>query len=699
MRQALKHPTASMNLPSACPEILDSAKDPFLPSVSFFSDVFLQTCFPDTRYECSCDQPYEGADPYVVQIPCANALSYPEDPLVHSSEPKQIDGLRRQVTLCQNRLALPATDVSHRIRLLFHVGAASHQLFLSSKEKHDIVAALDSYRSALQLAPDEDPYRMYILAHAGKALHDCYGHGMSVNARDLLKSLHLLRQAALACNGGHPLQGYIRHWRWHTLRSLANLLIDSFHQLPTKSMTFLEDTVHCAEEALDVLGPDHPDRHRSLLLLGNVHRIIAEHTEYNASLDNFIECCKEAVILCPNGHPWRWQNLLYLGLGLQEQANWMQNLLIMGEATEAFREAALSVPDAQRALLLMMESDTLNFSYKLSGDLDVLAAMISLQEVALEAAPPGHEERHQALYAVAEGLIERYKHTAQNDDAQRIIQCSQEMLDLIGDHPARFIGNHYLAWIYLRHTETPDHLRLAIKHFSVMVRDDLGNIQERLPKAMVLLLEFCTYLNLYSSSEHYDLRLNLLQVYRYTLRLLPRKAFLGQDVAAGLKSLSKCEMLATDAAVLALRCALPEVALECLAEGRTVFWTQALHLRASFDGVSETIAKEMKALSHFLEQQTYMLSEDGAISDMHSAKTLMRRQSARFEELVAQVRAQPGLENFFHSPPYISLVQAARTGPVIVLVGGPRQLSRDRHQDSRASCCPCAAERYWTFYY
>jgi hypothetical protein len=210
---------------------------------------------------------------------------------------------------------------------------------------------------------------------------------------------------------------------------------------------------------------------------------------------------------------------------------------------------------------------------------------------------------------LAQSLIEQYKRTAQDDNARRIIEYSLETLDLTHNHPARFMGNHCLAWIYLRHTEIPDHLWLAIKHLSLMVQDDLGNIQERLPMAMDLLLELRTYLDLDSPSfsKQHELRLELLQVYRYTLRLLPRKAFLGQDVAARLKSLSKCEMLATDAAMLALHCGLSNVALKCLAEGRTVFWSQALHLRASFDGVPPEIVEELRGLSHSLEQQTYLI--------------------------------------------------------------------------------------------
>jgi tetratricopeptide (TPR) repeat protein len=660
----------AMSSATAFSGVFNNPADPFFVDVSSLPEAFLQTCFQDVIYKCTCDHPYKGANPYAVHTSSTHSLSLPEEPQDSFSEPNTIDDLRQRADLYRSALCLSTVNADQQSHTLFCLGTAKHRIFLCTAERCDIDTAIDSYRRALQLALEDDRHRVYIIAHAGRAFHDRYGHGLSANVGDMLTSLHLLRKAALACEEAHPLKGYIRHWLWHTLKSLIILLIEAFHRLPSKSMSFLEDAVHYAEEALDLHCDNHPDRHRSLILLGNVHRLVAGHADDDASLELYIDYSRQAVMLCPVGHPWRWHSLGYLGLALCDRAKQRNNLYAMAEATEVFRESVLCAPPDSRTDALAHLADSLILGYHHSGDLNVLAEVIKFNEQALEAAPPGHSQRHQALYMLAQGLVERYKRTTQDDDALRIIQYSQEMLILTHDHPARYIGNHCLAWIYLRRTEIPNHLRLSIYHLSLMVKDYLGQIQDRLPKAMDLLLELCMCLDLTSISEHHDLRLELLQVYRYTLRLLPRKAFLGQDVEARLKSLSKCEMLATDAAVLALQCTRPDIALECLTEGRSVFWTQTLHLRASLDGVPPTMAEEMKSLSHSLEQQGYLLLEDLPVDKLRSAKALIRRQSTRFEEIVAHIRTQPGLDQFLHSPAYSTLSQAARSGPVIVLIAG-----------------------------
>jgi hypothetical protein len=201
----------AMSSASAYP--LYNSKDAFLADISSFPEAFLQTCFKDSLYECKCGHPYRGTDPYVVRTSSFEVLN-PESPQIRFSEFSDIDELRQQAALCLSALSLPTTIMRQQSHLLFHLGAANHLIFLQTAEKRDIAAALNSYRQAFQLVPNDDVYRLYIIAHAGKAFHDCYGHGFSVNVGDILNSLHLLRQATLVCDEGHPLQEYIRHWHW-----------------------------------------------------------------------------------------------------------------------------------------------------------------------------------------------------------------------------------------------------------------------------------------------------------------------------------------------------------------------------------------------------------------------------------------------------------------------------------------------------
>lgn len=72
-----------------------------------------------------------------------------------------------------------------------------------------------------------------------------------------------------------------------------------------------------------------------------------------------------------------------------------------------------------------------------------------------------------------------------------------------------------------------------------------------------------------------DFRLceKLLQAYRSTVELLPQVAYLGLDPHLRLRALAQAPALATTAAACAVVGGQPQIAVELLEEGRTVFWT------------------------------------------------------------------------------------------------------------------------------
>jgi hypothetical protein len=112
--------------------------------------------------------------------------------------------------------------------------------------------------------------------------------------------------------------------------------------------------------------------------------------------------------------------------------------------------------------------------------------------------------------------------------------------------------------------------------------------------------------------------------------------------------------------------------MELLESGRAVFWAQHLRLRMSFESLDHDTAKELCDISRRLEATASPiipldLDNNLARARIERIMNERRRLSARFDELVTQVRSQPGMDQFMRNLDYMTLSSAAIRGPVVIL--------------------------------
>ena len=126
-----------------------------------------------------------------------------------------------------------------------------------------------------------------------------------------------------------------------------------------------------------------------------------------------------------------------------------------------------------------------------------------------------------------------------------------------------------------------------------------------------------------------------------------------------------------------------EDAIVTLEKGRSLLWSEMRHLRASIDQLLQThpqLGNKYAAINRDLEELTKSIPpshrlnmEDGAADDLKAADSfgcLLMKQRRLLKErnnLISQIQALPGFDNFLASPSFDALRSAASSGPVIII--------------------------------
>ncbi|EPT05774.1 hypothetical protein FOMPIDRAFT_1045076 [Fomitopsis schrenkii] len=156
---------------------------------------------------------------------------------------------------------------------------------------------------------------------------------------------------------------------------------------------------------------------------------------------------------------------------------------------------------------------------------------------------------------------------------------------------------------------------------------------------------------------------------------MPQAAYLGLSPKQRLQSITDAEPAAVLAASHALALQDIPTAIELLEQGRAVFWQQATRLRTPLASSQIPLNKqnEINQLLHSLDNQPVLLDpQDRRSVEQEEAKRW--RQTQRLEELLKEFRKQFEAEAKEHSlfpPEYPSLIQAAKKGPIVVLLSTP----------------------------
>ncbi|KEP47320.1 CHAT domain protein [Rhizoctonia solani 123E] len=165
-----------------------------------------------------------------------------------------------------------------------------------------------------------------------------------------------------------------------------------------------------------------------------------------------------------------------------------------------------------------------------------------------------------------------------------------------------------------------------------------------------------------------------IEAYQTAIDLLPQYIWLGATTTQRYEDLSMTEALAVEAATAAIRSSNYSLALEWLEHARCVVWTQSLMLRSPLDelqSVDPDLKAQLQSVADQLHHAGSYSRESRALASgsmtLEQVAQEHRRLAKQYEDLLVQIRQLPGFDDFLRPMQANALVQAARTGPVVVI--------------------------------
>jgi hypothetical protein len=175
-----------------------------------------------------------------------------------------------------------------------------------------------------------------------------------------------------------------------------------------------------------------------------------------------------------------------------------------------------------------------------------------------------------------------------------------------------------------------------------------------------------------SSPQHASIRFEIImtRVYTHIIDSLPLIANFALSHSLQLQELENAESHGSNATLHSTCASSLADAVGLLEQARAVFWSQALRVRdPQLDSLPEDIGGELKDLLRSLHSSCDSRPSLSHMITQTLSSTLARsRQSSRIIDLIEEARALPGMNRLFRGYSVSTLLQAAKRGPVVILV-------------------------------
>jgi tetratricopeptide (TPR) repeat protein len=387
----------------------------------------------------------------------------------------------------------------------------------------------------------------------------------------------------------------------------------------------LDEALGYAQRALQATPERHPERAKHLCALAGVHQALFQQTERMDHLDEAIRLGHEGLAATPPTHAERGMGLSDLGL--------------------AYR---------------------VRFGQK--GAAEDLAAAITYGGEAVRATPSGHPERAKRLSNLSLAYQAQYKRTGDEDELCQALRHGRAAVQATpAGHPDRtmFLSNLASAHRAAAGRGNQADLEQALTYWRDAVSSPASPAHQRLRAAVAWGI----------GCETLDDPAPVAEGFAAAVRLLPLVAWHGLGRGVREQRLADAGGLVADAAGWAIQAGDLENAIELLEQGRSVLWSQALHMRADLtrlsradEGLESRLDQVRKALDQPRTDLGALAGGDaGAVRDQELVASRHRELARQWDDLVGQVRKLPGLEGFLAATPFSRLRKAASGGPVVMV--------------------------------
>ncbi|KAJ6632323.1 CHAT domain-containing protein [Mycena sp. CBHHK59/15] len=475
------------------------------------------------------------------------------------------------------------------------------------------------------------------------------------------EAIQLYREALALHPSSHPDHG-------KCLNNLANAVKTRFDQRGDQQD--IDEATELHREALAHHPSPHANHRHSLNSLASAILARFEQWRDPQDINEVIELHREALAHCPLLHPDRGSCLNQLANAVWTRFQEGADPRDINEAVELHREAVdlYPLPHPNHVSAVNDLAVAIRTRFQQSGKPEDIVEVIQLHRDALALLPAPHPARGSSLSNLANALFEQH---GDLQDINEAIKLHREALILhTSPHTDRGRSlnslGHCLAAAHV-HANDTTYLDEAMSVFQQAATYSSSTPINRLQHA-------ANWANIATQYHHSS----SLEAYHTAVNLLPRLAALNLDVRARQQILSTTRSagVASGAASCAITLGDHGLAVEFLEASRSVFWTQALHLRTPLDDlqtVNPRLASKLSKLSSELEQASFRDNSRNPLTAAHKVRSIdaegvrCRRLNDEWEDVVNSVRLLPGFQGFMRPESMATLRQAAVTGPIVII--------------------------------
>ncbi|KAH6886945.1 CHAT domain-containing protein [Thelonectria olida] len=494
----------------------------------------------------------------------------------------------------------------------------------------DLDDAIRAVQGAVQMN-SEPGLKATQLSNLGSLLRS--KHATTGQIGDLEESIRIQREVIATMPQGHP-------DRQGALTNLGGSLNDKYSIMGT--VVDLEEAIEVTREAVESTPKDHPDRAGRLSNLA--FQLGARYTASGkmSHLDEAIRFAQESVDATPQGHSRRLARLNNLADMIRLRSVRTGEMSGIRESIRIGQEVVDATPkgNSERARVLHSLGGSLIFSFMTLEDADDLEYGVQVARESADLTPKDHAEYGVRLHDLALLLHLRFSTNGMMEDLEEAIMIAKEGLDATPeDHPRRakslmnlghsFNDKHWM-------TGDPDDLEQAIAYRQSALEHVQAPIMSRILAGREA-VKYCADLPDWKRAY---------EISKLTISLVPKLTMRSLANADKQYRLSEIAGLASNAAAAAANAEM-----------------NVLDLRQRHP----ELADEFVRLQNELETPTAG-REDLMGIEMPKPRAQQRYDAGKeFDELVTQVRQQPGFEDFLLAPRESDMREAAKYGPIVIL--------------------------------
>ncbi|KAG8795691.1 hypothetical protein FRC12_011300 [Ceratobasidium sp. 428] len=434
----------------------------------------------------------------------------------------------------------------------------------------------------------------------------------------------------------------------------------------------IDDAISNLETALQLLPEAHADRPDYLGMLGLAYITRYRCLKQSDDLDQAIDFQSQGVKLTPSHHIDLAVALGNLAGSLLTRFECYNDPEDLDWAITSYQQAIANTEAGHIALPLLLGNlgKALEDLYYYTNDATKLDQSISVRERAVLLIPAQHVQRPELLNGLGGIYYRQYRLSEDIVSINKAVEYYREAVELIPEGYA-----NQSLWLlnlakalqdrYEQQLELSD-VNQALGALKVAANASSGNPLTRYDAAV----------NWGQLAQKHG-RPTVLEAYKVAIELIPRVVWLGRPTSARYSELiPHVHAVVYEAAEVAVSEGAFDLALEWLEQGRSIVWTQRMHLRNPVDALREhdyELASRLRQVARDLENIESEAAEDHTLSLSNTRDSLEQAARAHcrladdWDRLVSEIREIPGFERFLMPKRLADLVDAARYQSVVVV--------------------------------